>query len=114
MNIPTTYVLGALIALISFAIISRIRNSVDEKSIIATPSIPLDRAVVTASSGTTRIKASVGDVFDFISKFKDPGQNLLFTRFKWEDVDDNGVPLPGSIGKYYVSTGILRVLEEVN
>lgn len=103
MYTSTTYVIGVLVAIITFAVVTSIRNSFDKKSIIATPTIPIDQAVVTASA-TVRIKAEVEEVFDFIIKYKDPGENLLFSHSEWQHVDSDGVPLAGSIGKFMVGT----------
>ena len=87
----------AAIAIGILFLIAIIQNSVDESSIIATPSIPRENGIFT-SVASVKIKASAEDVFAAISSFKDYSAETPFARFHWKDVTADGVPRVGSTG----------------
>jgi hypothetical protein len=81
--------------------IAIIQNSVDERSIIATPNIPRENGVITAFA-SIKIKASADEVFEFIMKFKDCSAQSGFSQHRWKSVTADGVPMVGSTGSYKV------------
>lgn len=91
----------AVIAIAFLFLIAAIQNSVDESRIIATPNIPRENGVLT-SFASTKIKASVEEVFAVVSKFKDYSAETPFSNFKWKEVTADGVPMTGSTGSFKV------------
>jgi hypothetical protein len=91
------YMSIAAVLIASLFLIAIIQNSVDESRIIATPNIPREHGVLT-SFVSVKIKASVEEVFDVLTKFKDYSTWTTFSEFKWIDVTADGVPMVGSTG----------------
>jgi hypothetical protein len=87
----------AAIAIGILFLIAIIQNSVDESSIIATPSIPRENGIFT-SVASVKIKASAEEVFAAISSFKDFSPGTPFAMYHWKDVTADGVPRVGSTG----------------
>ena len=82
-------------------LIAIIQNSVDENSIIATPSIPRENGIFT-SVASIKMKSSAEEVFAAISSFKDYSAETPFAKFHWNDVTADGVPRVGSTGSFKV------------
>ena len=96
--------LAALVIAVLF-LIAIVQNSVDDKSIIPTPSIPRERAVMTSVS-TIKIKASVDDVFAVVASFKDYSPET-FSTFDWKTKTADGVPMVGSTGTFRVRISVV-------
>jgi hypothetical protein len=93
--------LCAAVAFILIAIlflIAAIQNSVDEKNLMATPTIPKANAVLT-SFASTKIKATEDEVFAVITDFKDYTWSSSFTDYKF---DNQQIPQAGSKGTFKV------------
>ena len=102
----TVVYLCAGVAFILVAIlIATVRNYVDDKNLVATPTIPKANAVLT-SFASTKIKATEDDVFAVIANFKDQAWSSSFTDYKF---DNQQVPQTGSKGTFKVSL-FLRAL----
>jgi len=97
--------LAALVIAVLF-VIAIIQNSVDEKSIIPTPSIPREHAVMTSIS-SIKIKASVDDVFAVVASFKDYSPETPFSTFEWKKKTADGVPMVGSTGTFRVRFSVV-------
>jgi hypothetical protein len=95
------YMSLAALAIALLFLIAAIQNSVDESHIIATPNIPRENGVLTVFS-STKIKASVDEVFAVITNFKDYSTWATFTDFKWKTMTIDGVPMTGSTGSFKV------------
>jgi hypothetical protein len=91
----------AAVAIAILFLIAAVQNSVDESSIIATPSIPRENAIFTAVA-SVKIKASVEEVFAVISNFKDYSTETPFAWFHWQKVTADGAPMVGSTGSFKV------------
>jgi len=81
-----------LLAILFLIII--LQTSVDESRILATPTIPVQRGVLTSFASTT-IDASVEEVFDVVLNFKDYAEWSRFSEYQWEET---GEPVVGSRG----------------
>ncbi|KAF7867392.1 hypothetical protein EAF04_005475 [Stromatinia cepivora] len=77
-------------------IVLLIQNYVDEKRLIATPSIRKDEAILTAYA-SIKISASADEVFDAITSFERYGSG--FSQYKWDNGQDK-VPIVGARGLY--------------
>jgi len=88
--------IAALLVTILFLIII-VRNSARENNVLATPSIPVQNAVLTSFASTT-INASAGEVFDILTSFKDYDKWSSWSHHKWEETAADGVPVVGSKG----------------
>jgi hypothetical protein len=91
----------AAFAIVILFLIAAIQNSVDESRLIATPNIPRENGVLT-SFASTKIKASVEEVFAVIANFKDYSTWTSFSDYKWKDVTADGLPMTGSTGSFKV------------
>jgi hypothetical protein len=101
----TTYI-SASVALVTIAILFLIaiaQNSVDEKNLMSTPTIPIQKGVLT-SFASTRIKASVENVFAAMINFKGYSTWSAYSDYKWDSVAADGVPLNGTTGSFKVSS----------
>ena len=101
----TTYI-SAGVAFVTIAILFLIaiaQNSVDEKNLMSTPTIPIQKGVLT-SFASTRIKASVENVFAAMINFKGYSTWSAFSDYKWDSVAADGVPLNGTTGSFKVSS----------
>jgi len=92
-------VLLVVVVLFSIAII---HNSVDKSRLLATPGIPVEKAI-RSSFGSSTIHASVDDVFSVLMNFKDYNKWSLLKEYRWEETTADGVPLVGSEGSVEVS-----------
>ena len=97
--------LAALVIALLF-LIAIVQNSVDDKSIIPTPSIPREHAIMTSVS-SIKIKASVDDVFAVVASFKDYSPGTPFSTFNWKNKTADGVPMVGSTGTFRVRFSIV-------
>ncbi|TEY50425.1 hypothetical protein BOTCAL_0276g00050 [Botryotinia calthae] len=88
--------LAFLIVCLLFIIVLLIRNHVDEKSLIATPSINKDEAILTAYA-SVKINASADDVFRVITSFKKYGSG--YSQYEFEH-DQERLPTVGARGIY--------------
>lgn len=88
----------AFILVALFLLIKIIKNSMDSSTVIATPSIPREDAILTSSASTT-IKGSPDEVFSTLLQFN---SSSAWSQYKWEDVDVDGVPVVGSPGTFKV------------
>ncbi|CZR50648.1 uncharacterized protein PAC_00522 [Phialocephala subalpina] len=101
MTTRTVYVSAA----IAFVIISLlfliviVQSSVDEHQIIATPNIPRGSGVLTAFA-STQVKGNVDEVFAVIKNYNGYSDWSPYSNYKWNDVDENGVPHVGSTGSF--------------
>ncbi|APA07037.1 predicted protein [Sclerotinia sclerotiorum 1980 UF-70] len=77
-------------------IVLLIQNYVDEKRLIATPSIRKDEAILTAYA-SIKINASADQVFDAITSFERYGSG--FSQYKWDNGQDK-MPVVGARGLY--------------
>ena len=102
-NFNLTYFIIAVVAIAILFAIALLQNAVDEKSIIATPSIPQENAILTRFA-SMKIKAPPEKVFEIMSTFKDFSKTLTFSQHKWDGVEEDGVPMMGSKGTTRVST----------
>ncbi|KAE9381641.1 hypothetical protein N431DRAFT_321990 [Stipitochalara longipes BDJ] len=89
----------AALAIALLFLIAIIQNSVDEKTIIPTPSIPQENGVM-SSFASTKIKASVEEVFAVMASFKDYSTRTPFSAFNWKNKTADGVPMVGSTGSF--------------
>jgi len=107
---PSTIVLAgiALMVIAILFLIAIVQNSVDERSIIATPTIPRQNGVV-SSFASSSIKATSDEVFRVILNFKDYSTWSPFSEYKWKNVTADGVPMTGSPGSFKV-----RLLEDLD
>lgn len=90
--------LAFLIVCLLFIIVLLIRNHVDEKSLIATPSINKDEAILTAYA-SVKINAPADDVFRVITSFKKYGSG--YSQYEFEH-DQEKLPTVGARGIYSV------------
>ncbi|KAF7958508.1 hypothetical protein EAE96_002051 [Botrytis aclada] len=88
--------LAFLIICLLFIIVLLIQNHVDEKSLIATPSINKDDAVLTAYA-SVKINASADDVFRVITSFQKYGSG--YSQYEFE-LDQEKMPAVGARGMY--------------
>jgi hypothetical protein len=95
------YVLISILILLGISLVAIIRKLVNQETVIATPNIPQDKAVITAFA-STKIKATVDEVFNFLIKFEDYAESSAFLEYKWQDIDSDGVPRVGSLGTFKV------------
>jgi hypothetical protein len=91
----------AVLAIALLFLVAIVQNSVDENSIIATPSIPRENGVM-SSFTSIKIRASVEEVFAVMASFKDYSSGTPFASYKWKDKTDDGVPIVGSTGSFRV------------
>jgi hypothetical protein len=101
----TTYI-SAGVAFVTITILFLIaiaQNSVDEKNLMSTPTIPIQKGVLT-SFASTRIKASAEDVFAAMINFKGYSTWSAYSGYKWDSVAADGVPLNGNTGSFKVSS----------
>jgi len=82
-------------------LVAIVQNSVDERSVIATPNIPRENGILT-SFVSIKIKASAEEVFAVMASFKDYSTETPFSAFNWENVTADGVPMVGSTGTFKV------------
>jgi len=87
-----------IVILFLFAII---QNSVDDASLLATPTIPVQNGILTSFASTT-IHASVDEVFAVLLNYKEYSKWSLFSEHKWEETTADGVPLVGTKGTFKV------------
>ncbi|KAF7913771.1 uncharacterized protein EAF01_000177 [Botrytis porri] len=85
-----------LIICLLFIIVLLVQNYVDEKSLIATPSIKKDDAVFTTYA-SVKINASADDVFRVITSFKKYGNG--YSQYEFEH-DQEKLPVVGAMGMY--------------
>lgn len=90
--------LALLVVCLLIIIILLIQNYVDEKRLMATPSIKKDEAVMTAYANI-KINASPAEVFNAITSFEKYGSG--HSQYKWED-SMGTIPSVGATGMYSV------------
>jgi hypothetical protein len=101
----TTY-LSAAVAFVIITILFLLaiaQNAVYEKNLMSTPTIPIQKGVLT-SFASTKINASVEDVFAAMINFKGYSTWSAFSDYKWDSVAADGVPLNGTTGSFRVSS----------
>ncbi len=91
------FLLIALVLLIAF-----LQNSVDQHHLLATPTIPLKHGVVT-SFASTKINASVDEVFAVLVNFEDYPKWSSSTEYRWHTHMTDGLLVPGCVGTLKVS-----------
>ncbi|KUJ22334.1 uncharacterized protein LY89DRAFT_575707 [Mollisia scopiformis] len=95
-------IVGAAVAFVLISLlllVAIIQNSVDNDRLIATPSIPLKNAVLTAFA-STKVKGSADEVFSVVQNYKGYSDWSPFHEYKWKDVSLDGVPRVGSMGTF--------------
>ena len=90
-----------------FGIIFYLVISNDRSSILATPSIPVEKGVLT-SYGSTTIHATVDEVFAALLNFEDYSEWSAIYNHTWENAMEDSMPAAGSRGKFEV-----RILENL-
>lgn len=96
--------LAFLIICLLLIIVLLIQNYIDEKSLIATPSITKEEAVFTAYA-SVKINASADDVFHIITSFEKYGSGN--SQYKWDN-DQDKLPIVGARGFYSVRCSPLQ------
>ncbi|KAF7915752.1 hypothetical protein BELL_0074g00070 [Botrytis elliptica] len=96
MSVYLFWFLIFLIICLLFIIVLLIQNHVDEKSLIATPSIKKDDAIFTAYA-SVKINASADDVFRVITSSKKYGSG--YSQYQFEH-DQEKLPVVGAKGIY--------------
>ncbi|TGO28974.1 hypothetical protein BPAE_0020g00190 [Botrytis paeoniae] len=96
MSVYLFYFLTFLIICLLFIIVLLIQNHVDEKSLLATPSISKDDAILTTYA-SVKINASADDVFRVITSFKKYGNG--YSQYEFEH-DQEKMPAVGARGMY--------------
>jgi len=101
----TTFIYAsvAFVIITVLFLIAIAQNSVDEKKLMPTPTIPIQNSVLT-SFASTKIKASVEVVFAAMINFKGDSTWSTFSGYKWDSVAADGVPLNGTTGSFKVSS----------
>lgn len=90
------------VAVISFLVVVMVvRLVVSERSLVATPNIPREKAVLSAFA-SAKIRGTVDEVFKFIISYEDPDgtEPAAFSQYRWEDISDEGSPAVGSTGTF--------------
>lgn len=95
------YVLIAILILVIVFLVAIIRSVAFENTVIGTPSIPREKAVLTAFA-SAKIQGTVDEVFDYVIRFQHFGEETSFSEYKWQNVDGDGIPLPESPGTFKV------------
>ena len=95
------YISAAVVIIIILFLIAALQNSVDEESLLATPTIPKNKAVLT-SFASTKINAPTDEVWATVINFKDFSKWSPFSEHKWKEVTADGTPLTGSTGTFKV------------
>lgn len=97
MAIVTIYI-GAAAAFFFGVAFYLIAFSVDQSSLLETPNIPVEKAIITSFASTT-IHATADDVFTALTNFKESSEWSSFTNYTWKDAAADGVPRVGDNGK---------------
>jgi hypothetical protein len=93
---------GVAFVLISLLfLVAWLQNSVDENRLLATPSIPKARGVLT-SVASARISAPADEVFKVILNYKGYEKWSCFSGYQWSETTEDGAPLVGSTGSFKV------------
>jgi len=95
------YVIATVVIVTIIFLIAALQNSVDDKTLLATPTIPRGKAVLT-SFASTRINATVDEVWTAIVNFKECSKWSPFSEHKWNEVGADGAPLTGCTGTFKV------------
>lgn len=91
----------AFILIVLLFLIAWIQSSAKQTRILASPTIPRGNAVLT-SFASTRISAPTADVFAVLLKYKDYSKWSCFEQYKWQEIDEDGIPRVGSKGSFEV------------
>jgi hypothetical protein len=99
MAVSIVYI-GVALCLLAFVLF--LRNSLDRSTMLATPTIPIEKVMLT-SYASSIINASSDEVFDVLSNYKAYYKWSTFTDYEWEEIGEDGMPLVGSKGTFKVS-----------
>lgn len=95
------FILACFVIIIFLFILAFLDTLVDERKILATPTISKKKAVFTALA-STKINARAQDVFNVLLDFKRYGKWNTHTIYEWNSVTADGSPLVGTKGKVKV------------
>lgn len=108
------FILACFTVVIFLFILAFFDTLIDEKKILATPTISKKKAVFTALA-STKINAKAQDVFDVLLDFKNYGKwNTHTPQCHWDKVMADGVPLVGTKGTVKASSPFLVWLSFLN
>ena len=95
------YICTAIVIVTILFLIAALQNSVDDRSLLATPSITKDRAVLTAFA-STKINAPVDEVWAAVTNFKASSKGSSFSEYQWKGVTADDTPRIGCTGTFKV------------